>query len=183
VLGAASAASVADLARHADGTVDRAGLVAAARAARVDAFPLFLRIFENRPFNALWMPAQYRPAAPDPRSAQWRLLFALLREAHARAAAQGAALALLSEQDVGLYRWERKWFRVAPGSEARRAYLAPTALLKDFAAAEHIGFVDNAESYTRARNDSHPNARGYVAMAANVHGYLLREHAAAFGAR
>jgi lysophospholipase L1-like esterase len=178
----ASNASIDYLARRAGGTIDRADIVAAAAlAARDDAVPLFLRIFENRPFTALWIPLQYRPPPPDPASFEWRLLFALLREAHVRATGQGAALALLSEQDVGLYRWERKWFRLAPKADARRAYLAPTALLKEFAAAENIGFVENVEPCTRARNDSHPNARGYVAMAANVYRYLLREHAAALG--
>jgi hypothetical protein len=138
-----------------------------------DARERIVRMLEHHPFQELWFPVQWQPAVPDTAAPEWQLFFALVRAIRAQAESVGASLAVISDQERGLYEWERYWQRIAPGEEARRRYLAPTDALHDFAARERIGVIANTHPHQRARNDSHPNASGNVAMAENVLAYLL----------
>lgn len=131
------------------------------------------RILEVPPFAFRWTPASWNPEPPDPNSPEWRLLFALLREARDLARAAGADLALVTDCEEGHYRWDRSWFLIGPGPERKANYLAPTRLLREFAAREGIGFVEPRIPHQRARNDPHPNVAGNEAMAENLRRYLM----------
>jgi len=138
-----------------------------------DAGERILRMLEHHPFQEFWFPVQWQPAIPDTASPEWQLFFALLRAIRAQAESIGASLAVISDQERGLYEWERYWQRIAPDEAARQRYLAPTDVLHDFAARERIGVIANTRVHQRARNDSHPNVDGNVAMAENVLSYLM----------
>lgn len=137
---------------------------------------MILRILENQPLKRFWVSLQYDPAPPAPTRDEWRLLLRLVREIQATAASGGAELALLSDQEEGLYEWERYWYRIGPGAEIKANYLKPTSVLRDFASKYGIGFVENREKHVRARNDPHPNREGTRAMAANVYAYVVSRY-------
>ena len=161
------------LARARGGHDDWQSIVrAAGGAADARSLEVVERVLRNETVLDLWSPLQFRPPPPDPDAREWRLLFALLRAAIAEARTLGAEVAILPAHDVGLYRWERYWHRVAPGDRWRSVYLAPLALLRELAAAEGAGFIEPRRVHERARLDSHPNRRGNRNMAINVERYL-----------
>ena len=85
-------------------------------------------------------------------------------------------MAILSDQEEGLYDWERYWFRIGPGVEAKRRFLQPTEALRAFASEHGIGFIGNVQAHVRARNDSHPNREGTRAMADNAYAYVAAHY-------
>ena len=135
------------------------------------------RILENQPFKRFWAPIQYQVVEPDPGRAEWRLLFALIDEIHAVARAEGAQLAILSDQDEALYEWERYWYRIAPGQQARERFLAPDDVLRKFCVERGIDFIETPHAHVRARNDPHPNREGTRNMARNVYEYVRHGYA------
>jgi hypothetical protein len=115
----------------------------------------------------------FRPAYPDTSSFPWRLLFTLLEEVHRLSVSAGADFAIRSDNEAGFYNWERYWFRIAAEKIWRTNYLAPSSILKNFAERNGIGFVENARTYQRARNDPHPNIQGNHAMALDFRDHVL----------
>ena len=134
-----------------------------------------LRIFEARWFKD-WSEEMYYPSEPDPDSYPWRLFFRLVSAIKEQADDIGADLVILSDVEEGGCRWERQWFRIAPDPEARERYLAPARIVRTFAESSGIGFIDNREVHTRARNDMHPNIQGNRAMAENLLAYLKENY-------
>ena len=134
-----------------------------------------LRIAENRQLNHGW-PVDSYFHNKDFGADAWALYFALLRDAQEVARASGAAIAVLSVQDLGYYEWERAWLRIDPGEERKREYLETTARIAAFAKKNGIGFVENVHKYERARYDHHPNVRGNGAIAENIYLYLMKYH-------
>jgi lysophospholipase L1-like esterase len=135
-----------------------------------------LRIFEDRWFNLYWSEANFRGRQPNPKQCQWKLYFALIKEMDRLARENGADLAIFSENDLGHYEWEVYWGRVEDSDIARKNYLSPTTLIKEFAQREKISMVPNRNKYTRARNDPHPNIRGNMAMAEDLYIFLKENY-------
>ena len=135
-----------------------------------------LRVTENRHFNRGVPASAYHPEPVDPTTFRWRLVLALYDEAKRLANDAGADFAVWSDREAGHYRWARSWHHVAPGIEARAAYLSHTAILKDWAAKRGAGFIEPVVPVQRARNDSHPNAQGNRDMAENFHRWLVGEY-------
>ncbi|HEV8674774.1 MAG TPA: SGNH/GDSL hydrolase family protein [Methylomirabilota bacterium] len=167
------------LAEHLGRPLDAGALGAAVERSPVrERRDIVFRIAEDRWFHEYWTEDDYRPRPPDPGSAGWRLLFALVEAIQAEAGAVGAPLALVTDNEDGAYEWERYWYRIAPDEASRAAFLAPTVLLREFAAGHGIGFVEPELACPRARNDSHPNIEGNAAMAENLYRHLMRHHRA-----
>lgn len=134
-----------------------------------------LKIAENRQLNQTWPVESYYHNKDDGPDA-WTLYFALMRKAKEVAHASGAAIAVLSVNDLGFYEWNRAWFRKDPGEKRKREYLETTARIGAFAKKNGIGFVENVHKYERARYDHHPNAQGNAAIAENIYLYLMENH-------
>lgn len=142
-----------------------------------------LRVLENHPFKAFWMTQQYVPKASSPFAREWMLFFGLLDEIRKTAESIGADLVILTDQEQGLYEWERYWYRIAPGDEAKQGFLAPNQLLRQFALGHGMGYVEPVHTHERARNDAHPNRAGTHAMALNVLTHLRASHGNDLAAR
>jgi hypothetical protein len=79
---------------------------------------------------------------------------------------------------LGHYEWEVYWGRVEDSDKARKNYLSPNTLIKEFAQREKIGVVPNRNKYARARNDPHPNIMGNLAMAEDLYIFLKENYSA-----
>ncbi|MBN1423005.1 SGNH/GDSL hydrolase family protein [Candidatus Fermentibacteria bacterium] len=127
-----------------------------------------------------WFPRgakdSYWLTPPDSSCFEWRLYFALLEKGKAVADSLGADLAVISDQELGLYLWRRYWHIIAPGDQHLQAFLGYSELIRRFSEARDIGFIASHHQHTRARNDPHPNLEGNRAMALNVFEYLLKHH-------
>lgn len=141
-----------------------------------------VRVAENRHFHEHWFPAYYHQQHNDYGGAEWRLWFALAGAARDAAEGAGAALAVLSDNDVGHYDWDLSWYRIAPGAEARGRFLGVTERIAAFARDRGIGMVETVAPMTRARNDAHPNIAGNAAIAENLYRYLMTHHGDALAA-
>jgi len=126
-----------------------------------------LRLCEKRWFHR-FSDREFFPKKPDPTSEQWKLLFALFDKIHETAKATGARLEVISDNEQGFLNWQRYWFRYHSSEEARKNYLMPTQLIKQWANEKEAGFIDFIAPIERARNDPHPNNTGYETMAESL---------------
>jgi lysophospholipase L1-like esterase len=165
------------LERHRDQALDETRLLqltASVEGAR--SREAILRVLENRWFHRDWSEEGYCGRRQDVGSLPWRSYFALVAEAQRMVEDRSGRLVLLSERDAGGYDWEASWFRIASDEACRERFLAPTRMVREYALAHGIGFVENTARYVRARNDPHPNVRGNQALADNIYEYLMRHH-------
>jgi lysophospholipase L1-like esterase len=135
-----------------------------------------LRLFEIRFFSALWTEGHFRPGKADPNSCEWRLYFALIKEMNRLALENAADFAIISDNEPGHYEWSVYWGRVEDSPESRESYLSPTEVIRDFTQSEKISFIANKHKFVRARNDSHPNAAGNLAMANDIYDFLKENY-------
>lgn len=137
-----------------------------------------LRLSENRPFLARGVNLEPSPA--DPSSAEWTLYLALLDAFRSQAVDIGAPILLISDNEAGLYEWERYWGRVFGGEDLKRNFLSPNDLLRDFARRHEpdVTFVEMVAPINRARNDPHPNAEGNRVIANTLFRHLIERHSA-----
>jgi len=131
-----------------------------------------LRVLEDRWFNRYWKQSNFSPEAPKVDNPGWKLFFGLLLEISKQVENSGAKLAILSDNEIGHYDWDVYWFRVKNHQQTMENYLAPTGLIRQFATANGIDFIENRIGVTRARNDPHPNIQGNIDMARNILNYL-----------
>ena len=142
----------------------------------VDDIQKALMIFEDRWFQIYWSEGGYTWGKQDPDSPNWQIYFALIKEMRKAAEAIGCDFAICSDNDIGHYEWELIWSRMSPNDEARTNYVDHSRVIKEFALADGIGYVDNRYVIERARNDPHPNIAGYEALAKSIYEYLMENY-------
>ena len=135
-----------------------------------------LRILENRWFHKYFERELYFPMAQNPNTYVWRLYFALVKEMKNKVEAKNGRLAIFPETGTGNYEWELYWHRISPDSIFKAHHLQPVQILKTFSEEEGIDFIEHSQSYTRARNDPHPNIQGNNIMARDIFNYLKTNH-------
>jgi lysophospholipase L1-like esterase len=148
--------------------IDRAGQSAHREA--------ILRMLEPR-WNILsFYPQEYTEARHfDPASPAWRLHAAVTARFIQVAQQNGAKVALFNETEAGAYAWQVAWYRVEDTPRNRELYLSHIKLLAEIAQREHAWMIPNRRVYQRARNDSHPNARGNQAIADDIYDFLRED--------
>jgi len=67
------------------------------------------------------------------------------------------------------------WHTVEDTPRNRELYVSHVKLLADIAEREHAWIIPNRRIYERARNNGHPNARGYQAMAHDIYDFLRQD--------
>jgi hypothetical protein len=128
-----------------------------------------LRMLESRWRLWSFYPAEYYDARSfDPASGPWRLHAAVTARFIQVGQQGGARVALFSETDIGSYAWDVAWYKIEDTPRNKERYLSHRQLLRDIAEREHAWMIPNRRVYERARNDAHPNARGYQAMADDI---------------
>lgn len=137
-----------------------------------DSVAIVTRMLLDRYYVKSWTEASHVPQATDPKAPGWQLYFALVKEMQARCQKAGAGLAILSDCEVGHYRWEVSWGLTEDSPASQAAHLSPTATIATFAAENGIGMVENHTLVPRYDNDPHPNVAGNQAMAQNIFDYL-----------
>ena len=148
--------------------IDRAGQSANREA--------ILRMLESTWNNFSFHPKQYAEARHfDPTSPAWRLHAAVTARFIQIARQSGAKVALLNETEAGSYAWEVAWHTVEDTPRNRELYVSHVKLLADIAEREHAWIISNRRIYERARNNGHPNARGYQAMADDIYDFLRQD--------
>jgi lysophospholipase L1-like esterase len=135
-----------------------------------------LRMLEARWDNLSFHPHEYTEARHfDPESPAWRLHAAVTARFIQIARQSGAKVALLNETDTGSYAWEVAWYKLEDTPRNRELYVSHVKLLADIAEREHAWMIPNRRIYERARNNGHPNARGYQAMADDIYDFLRQD--------
>jgi|SRR6476469_2682671 lysophospholipase L1-like esterase len=148
--------------------IDRAGQSANREA--------ILRMLESTWNNLSFHPKQYAEARHfDPTSPAWRLHAAVTARFIQIARQSSAKVALLNETEAGSYAWEVAWHTVEDTPRNRELYVSHVKLLADIAEREHAWIIPNRRIYERARNNGHPNARGYQAMAHDIYDFLRQD--------
>ena len=145
--------------------------------APADHFPdrdLALRIFEKHWINSFIHGPGVEPA--DGQSYPWRLYFALVDQIASVAHGIQADVALLSDTEVGSYKWLLYWGWLEDSPDTRRAYFSAPELLRGHAAQSGIGFVEDELEHLRARNDPHVTVAGHAAMAENMRRYVHQHY-------
>ena len=135
-----------------------------------------LQLLESRGFYENWSPERYHPVPFKTETPEWELLKALLGRIQELAAEAGAETLLLSDNEIGMYRWATSWAMTEDSPEALENYMSSNKVLKDFCEQVGIGFIPHKHVHQRARNDAHPNEIGNEAMADNILDYLQAEH-------
>ncbi len=138
---------------------------------------IILRLAEKQHFHGLW--PGYRDSRVVTSSPQWLLFRRLMEAIRDEARAAGAATAVLSEREEGLFAWAAYWrfFEDTPHDKA--LFLDMTDAVHAFARKNGIAVIDTPLPVPRARDDQHPNIEGNEALAENVRRWL----AATYGDR
>jgi lysophospholipase L1-like esterase len=135
-----------------------------------------LRMLESKWNNLSFYPEEYAEARHfDPASPVWRLHAAVTTRFIQVARQRGAKVALFNETEAGSYAWDVAWHRVEDTPRNRELYVSHVKLLTEIAEREHAWMIPNRRVYERARNNSHPNARGYQAMADDIYDFLRKD--------
>jgi len=103
---------------------------------------------------------------------RWKLARQLIFAMSKLTTSIGAKFALISDQEEGLYNWDRSWLRVVDGEKAREQYFEINRFLESTMNATDGDFIPSPVPHQRARNDSHINAAGNEAVAENIYLYL-----------
>ena len=135
-----------------------------------------LKLCEKRWFHR-FADMNFSPKEPDPESERWRLMFALFDEILATTNKAGASLEMISEHEEGYYQWQMFWHRYHSSEEAKEIYLKPTSLVKQWAKDNGVGFADMIAPIERARNDPHPNNKGYEIKAESIYRHIKSKYA------
>jgi hypothetical protein len=135
-----------------------------------------LRMLEARWDNLSFHPREYTEARHfDPASAAWRLHAAVTARFIQIARQSGAKVALLNETEAGSYAWEVAWYKLKDTPRNRDLFVSHVKLLAGIAEREHAWMIPNRRIYQRARNNPHPNALGYQAMADDIYDFLRQD--------
>jgi lysophospholipase L1-like esterase len=135
-----------------------------------------LRMLESKWNNLSFYPEEYAEARHfDPASPVWRLHAAVTTRFIQVARQSGATVALFNEPEAGSYAWDVAWHRVEDTPRNRELYVSHVKLLTEIAEREHAWMIPNRRVYERARNNGHPNARGYQAMADDIYDFLRKD--------
>jgi lysophospholipase L1-like esterase len=135
-----------------------------------------LRMLESTWDSISFYPEEYAEARHfDPASPMWRLHAAITARFIQVARQSGAKVALFNETEAGSYAWEVAWHKVEDTPRNRELYVSHVKLLTEIAEREHAWMIPNRRVYERARNNGHPNARGYQLIADDIYDFLRKD--------
>ena len=121
-------------------------------------------------------PEEYTEARHfEPASPAWHLHAAVTARFIQLARQAGAKVALFNETEAGEYVHALYWHHHEDTAQNRERFVSHVKLLSEIAEREHAWMIPNRGVYERARNDSHPNAVGYQAMADDIYDFLRED--------
>jgi len=132
-----------------------------------------LRIFENRPFSNKWKENYFYPEKPILENHKWKLFSAIVNNMANIINKNNSEFAILSDVDIGKYKWSTYWGLINNSDESKNNYLGMNELIKNIVNQRGGRLIENNIEVKRARNDSHPNIEGNNAMANNIYEFLM----------